>query len=167
MTALNPYESPVADVSPRDDAASPTKVRYLVVALCTAMSVLLYLDRFAISTASSVILRDLKLSDEEWGRVQSVFFVYALLQVPAGWLSDRLGAPNDTRGFYVVGWSLATVAMGFANGLLVIVLMRILLGVTQAGIYPAAASLLKRWVPAAARGRGTQQSPPWAAEPGA
>jgi ACS family glucarate transporter-like MFS transporter len=117
------------------------------------MSVLLYLDRFAISTAASAILHDLKLTEEEWGRVQSVFFlVYALLQVPAGWLSDRLGA-RITLALYVVGWSLATVAMGFANGLLVIVLMRIALGATQAGAYPAAASLLKRWIPATTRGR--------------
>lgn len=153
MTALNPYESPVADVSPRDDAAAPTKVRYLVVALCTAMSVLLYLDRFAISPATDSVLRELNLDKEQFGRTSfAFFFAYALMQVPAGWLSDRFGA-RGTLALYVVGWSVATLCLGLVNGLAAIVIVRLVLGVTQAGAYPAAASLLKRWIPASARGK--------------
>src|SRR6185369_16367417 len=72
---------------------SPTRVRFLVVALCMVMSVLLYLDRFALSPATDPILRELKITKEEFGRTYfAFFFAYALLQVPAGWLSDRFGA---------------------------------------------------------------------------
>jgi sugar phosphate permease len=132
---------------------SPTRIRYLVVLLCTAMSVLLYLDRFAISPATDSVLRELNLDKEQFGRTSfAFFFAYALMQVPAGWLSDRFGA-RGTLTLYVVGWSIATVALGFVNGLAAIVIVRLVLGVTQAGAYPAAASLLKRWIPASARGR--------------
>src|SRR5688572_29132335 len=142
-----------ADFARQNGNSAPTGVRYLVVALCMAMSVLLYLDRFALSPATDSILRELSLTKEQFGRVQSAFFfAYALLQVPAGWLSDRFGA-RGTLALYVVGWSLATVGLGFVNGLVAIVLMGIVLGATQAGVYPAAASLLKRWIPATARGR--------------
>jgi ACS family glucarate transporter-like MFS transporter len=151
----NPYESPNKQIDSGRPASqvSPTGIRYLVIVLGMAMSVLLYLDRFALSPATDSILRELHLTKGEFGRTYfAFFFAYALLQVPAGWLSDRFGA-RGTLALYVVGWSLATVGLGLANGLVAIVLLRIALGATQAGAYPAAASLLKRWIPPTARGR--------------
>src|SRR5437773_362270 len=134
-------------------AGSPSSVRFLVVTLCFFMAVLLYVDRFALSPITTTILNDLKLDEEQFGRaVFAFFFAYALCQVPAGWLSDTLGA-RWTLALYVVCWSLATVGLGLANGLLAITAMRTLLGMAQAGAYPAAASLLKRWIPAAGRAR--------------
>jgi sugar phosphate permease len=151
----NPYESPIASIDENAPVSrvAPTGIRYLVIVLCMAMSVLLYLDRFALSPATDSILRELQLTKEEFGRTYfAFFFAYALLQVPAGWLSDHFGA-RVTLALYVVGWSLATVSLGLANGLAAILVLRLALGATQAGAYPAAASLLKRWIPAMARGR--------------
>ncbi len=54
---------------------------------------------------------------------------------------------------YVAVWSLATISMGLANGLAAIFLVRFVLGVSQAGAYPTAASVLKRWFPYSTRGR--------------
>jgi MFS family permease len=134
-------------------ADPPTRVRYSVVALCVGMSVLLYLDRFAITPITPTILRELALDKEQFGRAVGAFFlIYALCQVPAGWLSDRFGA-RGTLALYVVCWSLATIGLGLAGGLFTITVMRMLLGATQAGAYPAAASLLKRWIPAPGRAR--------------
>src|SRR2546421_52926 len=107
----------------------PTRVRFLVVGLCTAMALLLYLDRFALTPITSTVLRELKLDEEQFGRaVGAFFFAYALCQVPAGWLSDRLGA-RWTLALYVVGWSLAIFGLGLANSLLAVSMMRMVLGV--------------------------------------
>jgi ACS family glucarate transporter-like MFS transporter len=117
------------------------------------MAVILYLHRFALTPITSSVLAELKLDEEQFGRaVGAFFFVYALCQVPAGLLSDRFGA-RWTLAAYVVAWSLATIGLGLAAGLVTITAMRMLLGAAQAGAYPAAASLLKRWVPAAGRAR--------------
>ena len=56
---------------------------------------------------------------------------------------------------YVAVWSLATVGMGFVNGLAAIFLLRFVLGVFQAGAYPTAASVIKRWFPYNTRGRAS------------
>ena len=131
----------------------PTRIRHLVVGLSVLMAIVLYLDRFALTPITSTILRDLNLDEEQFGRAVGAFFLaYAFCQVPAGWLSDTLGA-RWTLALYVVGWSLATIGLGLAGGLVTVTTMRIVLGVTQAGAYPTAASLLKRRTPAASRAR--------------
>lgn len=74
-------------------SSSPTRVRYLVVAVTALMAVLLYLDRFCISFAELFIQEELRLTDTQVGWMLSAFFwTYALGQVPAGWLTDRFGS---------------------------------------------------------------------------
>jgi ACS family glucarate transporter-like MFS transporter len=132
---------------------SPSSVRYAIVGIVFLMAVLLYVDRFAIAPIATTIIRELNLDDEQFGRAVGLFFfAYALFQVPAGWLSDSLGA-RWTLALYMLGWSVATVGLGLAGGLITISAMRIALGITQAGAYPAAASLLKRWVQPGSRAR--------------
>jgi MFS family permease len=137
-------------------AARPTKVRFLTLALCIAMAMLLYLDRYALSPVTGTLLAELHLTKEELGRTVffAFFFAYAILQVPAGWLSDTFGA-RWMLAFYVAVWSLATAAMGLVNGLAAIFFVRFLLGISQAGAYPTAASVIKRWFPYTARGRAS------------
>ena len=134
-------------------AVAPTRVRFLTLALCIAMAMLLYLDRYAISPVTGTLLAELKVSKEQLGRTIffAFFFAYALCQIPAGWLSDAFGA-RRMLALYVAGWSLATIGMGLVNGLAAIFFVRFVLGVSQAGAYPTAASLLKRWIPYGARG---------------
>src|SRR5262249_45582934 len=86
----------------------PTAVRYGVLALLVGMAVLLYLDRICISIAQGRIREDLRLSQGEMSLVFSAFFfAYALGQVPAGWLGDRLGA-RLLLVACVLLWSLCT-----------------------------------------------------------
>ncbi len=129
-------------------------MRFLTLGLCIAMAMLLYLDRYALSPVTGTLLAELKVNKEELGRTIffAFFFAYALMQVPAGWLSDAFGA-RRMLALYVALWSLATMSMGLVNGLAAIFFVRFLLGISQAGAYPTAASLLKRWFPYGSRGR--------------
>jgi ACS family glucarate transporter-like MFS transporter len=131
----------------------PTRVRYRIIALTCAMSVLLYLDRFCIAPVTDTIITDLKL-DRAWfsWAIGLFFWSYALLQVPSGWICDRFGS-RYALPLYVVGWSLATMMLGAAYSLWAFVLLRILLGAAQAGAYPAAAGYIKKWIPVEGRAR--------------
>jgi sugar phosphate permease len=132
----------------------PTRVRFLTLSLCIAMAMLLYLDRYALSPVTGTLLSELKVNKEQLGRTIffAFFFAYALLQVPAGWLSDAFGA-RRMLALYVAVWSLATMSMGLVNGLAAIFMVRFVLGISQAGAYPTAAGVLKRWFPYGSRGR--------------
>jgi ACS family glucarate transporter-like MFS transporter len=148
-----PYRPPqtLHPLAAGESAAS--RVRYRVVGMLVLMAVLLYLDRFCIGAATPAMIAELGVDKEEFGRAVGAFFLaYALMQVPAGRLSDRFGG-RVTLAAYVALWSLATLLMGFAYGLTAIFFMRILLGVFQAGAYPAAAATIRNWMPLAGRAR--------------
>ena len=151
----NPYSSPQTDLRrPAPDLAlgPMTRVRFAVVGLCVLMSVLLYLSRFAITPATTAIENDLTLTHTQFGEAIGAFFLaYALMQIPSGWITDTFGA-RWMLALYVVSWSLATIGLGWAQGLTTIWAMRLVLGVMQAGAYPTAAGLLKRWIPYTERG---------------
>ena len=133
-------------------ADRPTRVRHFVVFLTTMVAVLLYLDRICLSIVERYVKDGLGLSNFQVGLLLSAFFwTYAIGQVPAGWLSDRYGA-RLTLALYVVLWSTFTGLMGLAAGLVFLLMLRLGCGLTEAGAYPACASLLSRWVPAARRG---------------
>ena len=134
------------------DSARPTSVRPLVLAVTTLMSVLLYLDRFAVSIAIEYIREDLRMTQTQMAWFISLFFwSYALFQVPAGWLSDRYGARVMLTA-YILAWSALTGLLGVAHSVVVLLALRLLCGISQAGAYPTAAGLARHWYPISFRG---------------
>lgn len=130
----------------------PTRIRYIVVAGAFLMSILLYLDRFCISVAVVFMEEDLGLVSWQSDVIFSAFFwTYALGQVPSGWLTDRFGS-RVMLTTYILAWSLLTGLVGMANSFLAIVLLRAAFGLAQAGAYPAAASIVRKWIPVSGRG---------------
>lgn len=133
-------------------ADRPTRVRYGMIAATTAVAVLLYLDRVCLSILSEQLGFDLDLTDREFADLTSAFFwAYALFQIPAGWLGDRYG-PRKVLAAYLFLWSAATGLMGFAGGFAALFVLRLACGAFEAGAYPLAAGVVRRWVPVAARG---------------
>ncbi len=130
----------------------PTRVRYLVLALTTMVAVLLYVDRICLSFLARYVQEDLSISQTEMGFVLSSFFItYALGQLPAGWFSDRFGA-RLMLGLYLAVWSLFTGLLGLAHSLLILVALRLGCGLFEAGGYPAAAGIVRNWMPFNRRG---------------
>lgn len=132
----------------------PTRVRYRILGATTLAAVLLYLDRVCIAEIARLddFQTSLGLTPDQTGAVLSSFFLaYALSQVPAGWLSDRFGA-RAMLPLYIAVWSLCTALTGLASGFAMLLLTRLLFGVAQAGCYPTAGGLVKRWMPPQQRG---------------
>lgn len=109
-----------------------------------------------VSVAGALMMKELALTQIEMGRVFSAFLLgYALCQVPAGMLADRLGA-RRVLGIAALSWVAATALMAFAPAaaaLPVLLGARFLLGIGEAPTFPAAAEAVSRHVPVAARGR--------------
>jgi ACS family hexuronate transporter-like MFS transporter len=117
-------------------------------------TVLNYMDRQAIALVRPQVMAAYGIRFETFGWVLAAFsLVYALCQVPAGFLADRW----DVRRLYaaaVVWWSLAGMAASFAPVLGVLVACRALLGVGESFNWPCALRVTSRILPPEARSLG-------------
>ncbi|MBI4660071.1 MAG: MFS transporter [Verrucomicrobia bacterium] len=130
-----------------------TSKRYLVVATLFVLSLITYIDRVAISSAKGPIASELTLSDEDMGWVFGAFALgYAIAQVPSGWFADRCG-PRLALASVVVAWSLLTGLTGAVSSLGVLVVVRFLFGMGEAGAFPGCARAFYNWLPVSERGR--------------
>ena len=112
-----------------------------------------FLDRIALSSASANIMDDLNISISQWGWILGMFTIaYAAFEIPTGWLGDKFGGKKILIRV-VLWWSLFTILTGFANGFLMLLLVRFLFGMGEAGAYPNTSIVLAKWFPAFERGR--------------
>ena len=131
----------------------PTSVRFLVLGATMLVAVFMYVDRVCLSQVKGLVQRDLALDDYQIDWVLSAFFwSYALAQVPAGALGVQYGYAR-MLAVYLFLWSLFTALTGLATGFLMLLAARLVVGLTEAGAYPTAASLVKGWFPTGQRGR--------------
>mgnify|MGYP000340755218 CR=1 FL=1 len=66
--------------------------RYVIAVMMLITIVINYLDRTIMSAAAPEIMRDLNINSAEMGLVMSSFFItYALMQIPSGWIGDKIG----------------------------------------------------------------------------
>jgi len=126
--------------------------RHFVVGALFVLSLILYIDRAAISSAKSAIARDLALSDTAMGWVFGAFSLgYAFAQIPWGWFADRMG-PRVALAIVVALWSAFTSLTGVASALAWLLVVRFLFGVAEAGAFPGSARTFYNWLPVEKRG---------------
>src|SRR5438552_9913891 len=100
--------------------------------------VISYVDRAAISLALAQIGKDFNLQASDLGIVISAFFLgYAAMQVPGGWLADRIRSKYVVIGTILM-WSVFTVTTSFAWSLLSLIAIRFAFGIAEGGFPPAA-----------------------------
>ena len=133
----------------------PSFVRYAIVFAAMLAAVLLYLERVCLSVAEVYIREDLRIGKERMDDAFMAFFLaYALGQVPAGWLSQRFG-PRLMMTIYMLGLAVFGAFIALSQDFWTLFAARFLLGLSQAGAYPTAALMVKRWVPDSARGKAS------------
>lgn len=146
---MNSMPLPVAPV----DSPRPTRVRYKVFALVTALGMITYLDRVCISTLAPHIMADLAITKVQMGYVFSAFaLAYAFFEIPTAWLADRIGTRSVLTRI-VVWWSAFTMATGASVNYVMLLVTRFLFGLGEAGAWPCVARTFSRWIPLSARGR--------------
>ena len=122
-----------------------TNFRWKVAWLIFAISFVSYMDRVNLSVATPVIMQEFGFTKIDMGLIQSFFFAgYALFQVPGGMMAERFGH-RLTGSLAVVWWSVFTALTAVASGKFSFATVRLLFGVGEAPIYPAAAIAGHRW----------------------
>lgn len=122
--------------------------RWIVIATLCCLTIANYLDRGNLSVAAPVIMKDLGFSNTLMGVVLSAFvWPYAVMNLPSGWLVDRFGA----RLMLTVAaglWSTVAALTGLAITAAQFIGLRVMLGISEAPLFPAALKATNVWFPA-------------------
>lgn len=116
--------------------------RWSIVGLLFTASMINYFDRATLSMALPKISDELHLNPLQEGMVLSSFFwSYALMQIPVGWLSDRVNLRWLYAGAFAL-WSIAQGLTGLADTLLILITFRILLGIGESIYLPGGSKIV-------------------------
>src|SRR6185369_9195294 len=134
--ATRVIEANAAETAP---ALNQSAQRWWLLALLFTAMLISYVHRGAFSVAAPFMATALHLSKADIGIILSAFFwVYAFMQVPAGWVVDRFG----TRRAYSLGflfWSFAAALEAIGRGTASLIGLRVAIGAGQAITFPASA----------------------------
>lgn len=113
--------------------------------LLVAGYILNFLDRTNIALASNALQTDVGISPEIYGFGAGLFFLaYAACEVPSNLILQRLGArPWIAR--IMLTWGLISMAMGLIHGPTSFYVLRVMLGVAEAGLFPGVLYYLTTW----------------------
>jgi len=139
----------------RPSKAVSTRVRYGILGIIVIATAINYMDRANLSIVAPDVKADLHISAAELGLIFSAFsWTYAALQIPGGWVLDRIG-PRITFGVALIFWSIVTGSISLAKGFGSLLGLRLALGVAETPAFPANNALVSRWFPTKERGFAT------------
>ena len=126
-----------------------------MVAVLFLTAVVSYTDRLILSVLVDPLRADLGLSDSGVSLLQGAAFtlVYVFASVPLARVADR----RCRRNLILAGaclWCLSTVMCGFAPGFWTLFVGRLLVGIGEATLVPAAVSMVADAFPPVRRGTG-------------
>ncbi|WP_312163253.1 MFS transporter [Phenylobacterium sp.] len=144
-------------VAPADigapDWPAPARAWATVLVLMAAYAVG-FVDRQILTLLVEPLRRDLGISDTQFSLLSGLAFTlfYTLMGVPLAWLADR-GSRRNLIMISIGVWSAMTAACGLASSFISLFAARVGVGIGEAGLSPAAYSLIADSFPPAKRAR--------------
>ena len=139
------------------NAIVPTRIRWILVVCITVMVAIFFVDRVNISICGQSIAHNFHLTNVQLGKIFGAFFLgYAIFQIPAGWIVDRLG-PRKVLGLGALWWAVfttltASFPVGFAQAFLIMWFVRFSLGLGESVVFPTSNRWVANWIPTSERG---------------
>ena len=121
------------------------KYRYLIFAILGAAYILVFFHRLAPAVVAVDMMTDLKTGGALMGILASAYFYpYALMQIPAGLLSDSWGPRRSILLFFIIG-ALGSVALGFVQSVGMAIAARVVVGLGVAMVFIPTLKILTHW----------------------
>jgi ACS family tartrate transporter-like MFS transporter len=115
--------------------------------------VVAYIDRVNVGFVSTILQRELALSNQAYGFGAGLFFLgYFLFEIPSNLILERVGARRWIARIMIV-WGFVSMGTIFATGERSFYALRFLLGLAEAGFFPGIVLYLTYWIPARERAR--------------
>ena len=129
------------------------KVYWRLLPLAMVVYFFCYLDRINVSFAALQINHAIGLTAAAYGLSSTAFYLgYCLFEVPSNVILDKVGA-RIWIARIMITWGIASGATAFATGPTSFLIIRFLLGLAEAGLFPGIVLLFTYWFPDHHRGR--------------
>lgn len=129
------------------------KIFIRLLPLLIGLYIISYLDRVNVGFAALTMNADIGLSASVYGWGAGLFFIgYCLFEVPSNLLMAKVGARRWIARILFT-WGLIATCMALVEGPKSFLTLRFLLGVAEAGFFPAVILYLTFWFPARYRAR--------------
>ncbi len=121
----------------------PARVAWITVLILFVYSVFAMVDRQIMTMLVDPIRRDLGISDVQASLLLGLSFAlfYTTIGVVMGWFADRISR-RALIGTSVAIWGLASAACGLASNFTELFIARVLVGIGEAALGPAAYSMI-------------------------
>lgn len=140
---------------PRSEAQLNTLMFRKLMPLLIIAYILSFLDRTNIALAKHHLDVDLGISAAAYGLGAGLFFLtYALSEIPSNLIMHKVGA-RFWIARIMITWGLLSAAMAFVQGETSFYVLRLLLGIAEAGLFPGVMLYLTYWFGREQRARAT------------
>ncbi len=145
--------APSAPVGRKGSRNSTSAYASYVFFVMFSINLLNYMDRYIFTGAANTIAKELNFGIDGIGVIASAFLViYTLGSLPLGFWADR-AKRKDVIAISVALWSIATTFTALVGNFTTLFISRMLLGIGEAGYYPAGTALLSDYFNRARRAR--------------
>lgn len=128
-----------------------SKISWRLIPYIFLLYILAYLDRVNVGFASMEFKRDLHLTNTIFGLGGSIYFLGQFcFDLPSNLLLGKVG-PRIWIARIMITWGIVASCMTFVKGAPSFVLLRFLLGVSEAGFFPGMILYLTYWFPSRQR----------------
>jgi MFS family permease len=133
--------------APVDERQLMRRVTLRLMPLVTLIYLIAIIDRSNVGFAKLQMVQDLHMSEAVYGLGASLFFIgYLVFEIPSTLAVHRFGA----RGWLariMLTWGIVTILLAFAYSTTSFYVLRLLLGVAEAGAYPGLIYFITLWFP--------------------
>jgi MFS transporter, ACS family, hexuronate transporter len=127
-------------------------LRWWIIGVCFLGTTINYIDRQCLSVAAVTISKEFGFTAGDYGSIVMAFMAaYTIMQFVSGAIVDRIGV-RWGMALFAAWWSVAAMLHGFCNSLWSFRAARFMLGMGEAGNWPAATKAVSEWFPARERG---------------
>lgn len=131
----------------QDAVSAYRKIGWRLLPFMLLCYILAFLDRINIGFAQPHMQPELHLSDAAYGIGAGIFFLgYVLFELPSNLLLTRIGMRKTVSRIMIL-WGLTSVAMMFVSNVMGFYILRVLLGIFEAGFAPAMFYYCTQWFP--------------------
>src|SRR5438128_7271000 len=128
-------------------AGTARKLRLWIIPYLFLLYVIAYLDRINIGFAALTMNKELAITSEQFGLLVGIFFFgYFLFEIPSNLLLHKIGA-RIWIARILITWGILATLTGFVHTVHQLYIVRLLLGLAEAGYFPGMALYLTYWCP--------------------